>query len=768
MRHCYANVLELIGHTPLVRLNRLNPNPQVEIFVKLEGMNPGGSIKDRVAWAMIKDAEARGELTADKTVIEATSGNTGIGLALVCAVKGYSLLLAMPESASQERKLILKALGAELLLTPAHLGTDGAIEEVYRLTREHPEKYYLPDQFNNPSNPLAHYYGTAQEIWDQTEGQVSMVVISMGTTGTLMGTYRRLKELNPAVQVIGVEPYLGHALQGLKNLKESYKPGIFDKTQADAIVNIEDDEAFETARRLAREEGLLLGMSSGAAVAVALRMASRLDQGLIVAICPDGGERYLSTPLFAEKEKPSFRFYNTLSRGKEAFFPHQAGKVSLYTDGPTMNAFLSLARARPLVVVDLLRRYLEYQGFAVRQVVNLIDVDDKTIQGAEAAGQPLPEFTQHYVQEFFRDLEALRLKPASAYPRATEHVDDMISLTRRLMDRGYAYEKLRSVYFDISRFKDYGKLSRIDLKKIRVGQTVDLDDYEKANPRDFTLLKRAKLGELKRGLYYATEWGNVRPGWHLQCAAMALQQVGESFDIYLAGIEQLFPHHENVIAICEAVTGKPLASYWLHSERILQDGRKLTDAQGPNMVRDLLDQGIRGEDLRYFLLATHYRKALHFSLASLKEASRARHRLDFFLDRLGRVHGDDNFPELEQLLFKLKKDFTAALDDDLNISQALAAIFTFLHRIHAVIDQGRLGPQGAQAILAKFQKLDQVLGIMNFPQPLADAAIDAQLQAREEARRQRDWARADRLRQELADQGIEVIDTPQGPIWRRR
>ena len=505
MKGCYQNILELIGNTPLVRLNRVNPNPKVEVYVKLEYFNPGGSIKDRVAWRMIQDAEARGELTPGKTVIEATSGNTGIGLAMVCAVKGYPCLLAMPESASEERKLILKALGAKLLLTPAHLGTDGAIEEAYRLAREFPEKYYLPDQFNNPSNPQAHYDGTALEIWEQTEGRVTHVVATMGTTGTLMGLYRRLKELNPAIQVIGVEPHLKHKIQGLKNMKESYQPGIYDKTKADAIVNVEDEAAFTMARRLAREEGLLLGMSSGAAVAIAIELAQKLDHGFIVAITPDSGERYLSTPLFVDKEQPSLCFFNTLGRRKQAFSPLHLGKASLYTDGPTMDRNLTLADARRLLVSDLLRRYLEFRGYEVQQVVNLTDLDDRTIQGAEAAGLPLAAFTGQYIEAFFADLEALRIKRAAAYPKASEHIDYMLALTRRLLEKGFAYEKLRSVYFDISRFRDYGKLSQVDLAKIKVGKTVDLDNYEKDNPCDFTLLKRAKLGELKRGLYFATE-----------------------------------------------------------------------------------------------------------------------------------------------------------------------------------------------------------------------------------------------------------------------
>ena len=234
----YTDILQLIGHTPLVRLNRLNPNKKVSVWAKLESFNPGGSVKDRIALSMIEAAEKSGALTKDKTIIEATSGNTGIGLAMVAAVKGYPLILAMPESASIERQKILKAYGAKLLLTPANQGTDGSIEKVYQMAREHPEKYFLADQFNNEDNIAAHYHGTAVDIWQQTKGKVSMVVATMGTTGTLMGITKRLKEYNPAIKIIGVEPYLGHKIQGLKNMKESYKPGIYDKSILDEVVNI--------------------------------------------------------------------------------------------------------------------------------------------------------------------------------------------------------------------------------------------------------------------------------------------------------------------------------------------------------------------------------------------------------------------------------------------------------------------------------------------------------------------------------------------------
>jgi cysteinyl-tRNA synthetase len=763
------NILELVGQTPIVRLNRLNPNPRVKVYVKLEYFNPGGSIKDRPALAMIEAAEAAGELTPDKTIIEATSGNTGIGLAMVCAVKGYRLLCAMSESASLERKRILKALGAELLFTPAHLGTDGAIEEVYRMAREQPDKYFLADQFNNPVNPASHA-GTCRELWEQTGGEITMVVSTMGTTGTLMGLYQGLKKISPAIRVVGVEPFLGHAIQGLKNMKESYKPGIFDKTKADEIVNIEDEEAYEMARKLARQEGLFLGMSSGAAVAVALRKARELDEGLIVAIAPDGGERYLSTPLFTEKEAPTLRFYNTMARAKEAFEPRRPGEAVIFADGPALYTHLSLGVARRLAVADLLNRYLSFRGFKVRQVVSLIDLDDRAMAGAAAAGQDLPTFTGHFQHEFFQDLKDLRIREGVLYPLASDHIDEMVSLTRKLLERGYAYEKLRSVYFDIARFKDYGRLSGVDISKIRLGKTVDLDEYAKENPRDFTLLKRAKLSELKKGLYYTTPWGQVRPSWHLECAAMALKQPGETVDFHLGSVESLFPHDENENALFAAATGKPLARAWLHTERILRDGRSLKEA-GAVAVRDLEQQGFTGEEVRYFLLATQYRKPLTFSVANVKAAATARARLDHFLERLGLVTLEAAAtPAVEERLFQLKKAFTTAMDDDLNISRALSGLFEAVGEFNADIDKERLGRHDAAAVLTRFVELDEVLGVMNPPRPgtARDSEIEAELQARQAARERRDWAAADRIRDDLAARGIEITDTPAGPRWRRR
>jgi cysteinyl-tRNA synthetase len=574
------SILNTIGNTPVVEIRNLNPNPRVRILAKLEYFNPGGSVKDRIALAMIEAGEESGKLTPDKTVIEATSGNTGIGLALVCAVKGYKLLLAMSGAVSIERQKILKARGADILLTPSHLGTDGAIEEVYRLARENPDTYFMADQFNNQANWKAHYHGTAEEIWQQTQGIITTFVATMGTSGTLMGVSRKLKAYNQVIQIVGVEPYLGHKIQGLKNMKEAYCPEIFEKHRLDKKVNIDDEEAFEMTRRLAKEEGLFVGMSSGAAMAIARREAETLQEGTIVVIFPDSGERYLSTPVFTVKDEFVLKLFNTMSRKKEPFEPLVPGKVSVYSCGPTAHARMHVGEIRRLLFSDLLCRYLEYRGYAVRHIMNITDLDDKTINGSEKAGQELAEFTDQHAGLIKEDLDFVGIKPAEKYPRASDHVDDMVRLAEKLSQKGFAYEKLRSLYFDISRVSEYGKLSGIDINKIKLGATVDLDEYEKDNPRDFTIFKRSKLSELKRGIYTKSTWGNVRPSWHIQCAAICRKYLGESYDIHTSSREVMFPHHENIIAISRALSGAPAAKYWIHCDRVLIDGKKVDEKGG--------------------------------------------------------------------------------------------------------------------------------------------------------------------------------------------
>jgi cysteinyl-tRNA synthetase len=765
----YENVLDLIGWTPLVPVRQLNSNKKVEILAKLESFNPGGSVKDRPALYMIEEAEKKGELSKDKIILEATSGNTGIGLSLVAAVKGYRILLVMSEAVSEERKKILRAMGADLKFTPAHLSTDGAIEYVYNLLREEPDKYWLADQFNNEGNWLSHYHGTAMEIWEQTDGAIDAVVATMGTTGTLMGLSRRLKELKPEVRIVGVEPYLGHKIQGLKNMKESYRPGIYDKKRADSVINIDDEEAYETARALAKKEGIFAGMSSGAAMAGALRLAGEMEEGRIVVILPDGGERYLSTQLFVDKKRSGLFLYNTLTRKKEEFSPLNEDRATMYTCGPTLCQFIHVGHARRFIFADLVRRYLEHKGYAVTHIMNVTDLDDRTIEGAEKAGKPLGDFTEGYYREFMKDLDSLRVKRATQYPRASQHVEDMIRLTQKLLEKGYAYEKFRSVYFDISRFRDYGKLSRVDLEKIRVGKTVDLEQYEKENPRDFTLLKRTTLSELKKGIFHETRWGKIRPSWHLECPAMAMKYLGDTYDIHTSGIDLVFPHHENAIAISQGVTGKAPANYWLHNERVMVNGKKPArdDDSAAYTLKNLLEKGYTGRDIRYWLISHHYRKPLTFSLERLDMARRTLSHLDQFTRKLQLCRTAGSSSDLDQLLYDLRQGFADSMDDDLNVVQALTALFDFTRRMNRWMETRGLSGPDRERIEALLKDIDSVLGILDLNPPPKDEALEDLIRRREEARKARDWDRADQIREQLKGMGVEVIDTANGTLWKR-
>jgi len=763
----YHSILSVIGETPVVEIRKLNPNSRVRIFAKLESFNPGGSVKDRIARYMIEGAEARGELTRDKIILEATSGNTGIGLALVAAAKGYKLFLAMPESASDERKKILKAMGVQLFFTPANLGTDGAIEVVYDMLRENQEKYFVPDQFNNEDNVMAHYYGTAEEIWRQTKGEVTMVVASLGTSGTAMGISKKLKEYNENIKIVGVEPYLHHKIQGLKNMRESYQPGIFDKNRLDEKVNILDDDAFEMARRLALEEGIMAGMSSGAAMHVACEKAKEMESGVIVVIFPDSGERYLSTELFADKEETTLQLYNTLTKTKEFFKPVNSEQILMHSCGPTVHDVPHIGTYRRFVISDMIARYLKFKGHSVKHVSNIIDLSDRSIMGADRTGISVKEFTDRYTRQFIEDLEKLNIRHENTYPRASENVDAMIELAEKLVEKGYAYEKLRSVYFDISKLADYGLLSNIDLNKAKRTKTANLDSYEKDNPVDFALLKRSTLAELKKGIYYKTRWGNVRPSWHLECAAISLKYLADTFDIYASGSDIIFPHCENTMAIGKAATGKQLANYWLNTELVMLNGKKMSRSLNNSFTLDDLEKkGYKGREIRYFLLSSHYRKPLNFSFGALDTARNTTKRLNGFIQRLIRFTPGEGCPDVDQFIYNVNQDFTEAMDDDLNISGALASVFEFIRKVNVPLTERRLNKKEWGKIIKTMKKIDSVLGIMDFEEEKINEEALRLLRKRDEARTAGNWNESDRIREKLSEMGIIVLDTPKGTIWK--
>ena len=760
------NILELIGETPIVEIRRLNPNPKVRILAKLEFFNPGGSVKDRIALRMIEDAEKKGELRPGKIILEATSGNTGIGLAMVGAVKGYKVLLVMPESVSEERKRILKAFGAEILLTPSELGTDGAIEEAYRLAREEPDKYFLVDQFNNPSNPLAHYYGTAEEIIKQTGGQLDAVVIAIGTTGTLVGVGKRLKEYNPRIKVIAVEPVVGHRIQGLKNLTESYIPGVFDPRIMDEKITVSDEEAFQLARRLAREEGIFAGMSSGAALFGAIKVAERLEEGVIVTIFPDGGERYLSTSLFIERPILNLKLYNTLTRKVEPLISQLPGKITMYTCGPTVSEPLHLGVWRRLIVADVLKRYLKAQGLEVIHVINITDIDDRTVNKAIDLQKNLKELTSFYIEEFFKESQLLRIDPATHYPKASDHIPNMIQLAESLTKKGFAYEKHHSLYFSIQRCKEYGKLSHIDPKNLKSDRT-ELDFYDKDNPMDFALFKRSTLKELKAGICYETPWGKARPGWHIECASLALKYLGETIDIHTSSTELIFPHNENEIAIAEAITGKQFVRYWLHVEQILSEGKKMGWDQGNAVtLKDLMEIGFTPSQVRFYLIRTHYRKPLRWSFKGIVEAKKAWFRLeDLIIQVLFSPEGPAYEP-LGEIIDGFKNRFLKALENDLNIPMAISHLFAFLRGIQQVLKRG-ISSANREMLLKALKESDQILQIMEFPSEEQREEVLNILEVRKEARKKKDFATSDKLREELSKFGLEVMDTPEGQVLRK-
>ncbi len=753
------SIIDSIGNTPIIEITKLAPEKGVKIFAKLEYMNPGGSVKDRAALYMINEAEQSGELTKDKTVIEATSGNTGIGLAMICAVKGYKIALTMAENASEERKSILRARGARLILTPKHLGSDGAIEEAYRLARENPDKYFLTDQYNNEANWKAHYHTTGPELIEQTQGKITSLVATVGTCGTLMGLSRRLKEFNKDIRIVCAEPYLGHKIQGLKNMKESYTPGIMDKSRLDEKVNIDDETAFETARKLASQEGLFVGMSSGAAMAAAINEAKKIKKGVVVAILPDSGERYLSTSLFSVKKNLPLSLFNTLSKSKKIIEPIDPDKISIYTCGPTVHQRLNIGQFRRYIFTDLLIRYIEYHNISVNHVVNITDYDDKTIQGSQDAGQSLAHFTQSHFDRFKKDLAQLDIRVADAYPKVSEHLDEMTELARQLQAGQHAYEKLYSLYFNIGSLSEYGNFSHIDLDKIKIGATVDLDEYEKENPRDFTLLKRVTLSELKRGVGIKTQWGNVRPSLHLQCAAIAMKFLGNRFDIHTGSRELVFPHHENEVAIARAARGATLANCWLHCDPVGYDGSLEADKLESITLDDLVNQGWDLKTIRFWLMSNHYRKTLVLSEESLKQAQYTLDKVNRCIAVLNAIKSGSPFREIDQFLYDTKQNFIRAMADDLKISGVISSILAVVKTLNRKSSENAIDPESAKKLIQCFKGFNRVLRIFNFDKKTEySKKVQDLIRQRETARMQNDWDQADKIREQLAALGVTVKD----------
>ncbi len=458
------------------------------------------------------------------------------------------------------------------------------------------------------------------------------------------------------------------------------------------------------------------------------------------------------------------KIYNTLTRKKEVFKPIKKGVVSFYSCGPTVYNYAHIGNFRNYVFVDILKRYLKYKGYKVKHVMNITDIDDKTIRNSAKEGLSLKKFTDKYTKAFFEDIKALNIEKVDIYPKATEHVKDMIDFVKVLVKKGYAYEKLQSVYYDISKFKNYGKLSKVDLSQMKAGARVDLDEYEKDHPGDFTLLKRSKLDELKRGICYDTKFGKVRPGWHLECSVMSMKYLGNTFDIHCGGIDLVFPHHENEIAQSEAYSGKKFVNYWIHNEHLIVDGKKMSKSLGNfYTLRDLLKKGYDPIAIRYLLLSTHYRQKLNFTFKSLEAAKKAVDKLNNFIFVLRNMNSKEDEGNIDKLINKAKADFESKMDDDLNISEGLAVIFDFMRGVNKL----KLSKKEALKVISLMEDFNKVLRVIDFKKKEdVPSSIKELVGEREKARKEKDWKKADKIRDDIKKKGFAIDDTEEGPIVR--
>jgi cysteinyl-tRNA synthetase len=466
------------------------------------------------------------------------------------------------------------------------------------------------------------------------------------------------------------------------------------------------------------------------------------------------------------------RFYNTLTRKKEAFKPIKKGAVCIYTCGPTTYDYAHIGNFRSYVFEDLLRRYLKYRGYKVKQVMNLTDVDDKTIKGSRKEKKSLNEFTERYKKAFFEDLDRLNIERAEVYPEATKHIKQMVGLIKTLLKKGFAYKgKDGSIYFDISKFKGYGKLSKLKIKKLKAGARVSQDEYDKANASDFALWKAWSKSD--GSVCWETEIGKGRPGWHIECSAMSMHYLGETFDIHCGGVDLIFPHHENEIAQSEAATGKQFVRYWLHNEHLVVDGKKMSKSLGNfYTLRDLKDYDPLV--IRYVLLSTHYRQQLDFTFKKLKEAEHILERLREFVRNLMSVKGDGDDGKVGELVKDAKKGFEDALDDDLNIALSLKHFFRFVGGVSKMVSENKLDEKDAEKALKTVLEFDKVFGLrldeigeVWHPLDEAESWLKEMILKREGFRKERKWKEADKIRDELGRKGIVLEDRESGPRWRK-
>jgi cysteinyl-tRNA synthetase len=465
----------------------------------------------------------------------------------------------------------------------------------------------------------------------------------------------------------------------------------------------------------------------------------------------------------------ALRLYNTMTRQKEDFVPLVPGKAGMYTCGPTVYACAHIGNFRAYIFEDLLHRVLRYCGYAVTQIMNLTDVDDKTIRNSIERGASLFDYTAVYKKAFFEDLQTLNITPAAVYPEATAHIPEMIAIIQTLLDKGAAYERDGSVYFSIAKFPAYGRLAHLDYEGLRAGASgrVDNDEYDKDSVNDFVLWKG--YSEKDKDVVWDSPFGRGRPGWHIECSAMSMKYLGETMDIHTGGVDNIFPHHENEIAQSEAATGKPFVRCWLHCEHLVVDGEKMSKSKGNfYTLRDLLAKPYSARAIRYLLLTTHYRKMLNFSEVTLKAAEASLARLDTFaldVERCARENNTAGSGGVASLISECERDFRASLEDDLNISEAMAALFTLLPKIRELFP---LSPEAAKETLAFLDRCNEVLGFLGIQPQTLESEVQEMIERRNAARREKNFAESDRIRDELARRGITLKDTKDGTIWERR